>query len=187
MQKIIISGEGGQGVRVIGHTLATLLTNLGYQVSLIYDYDSAVRGALSLAYVVFDKVPIANPVVEEADILLQLSNIARGIKAKKTVCETGLCTEEEIPFGQWGIAKFGKEVFGNMIALGRLMKLVGVEASEAELRKVLPLKYQEENLKAVLFGYHLREEDLGRGRHSTETKRTHFESREPGELVEGDP
>jgi Pyruvate/2-oxoacid:ferredoxin oxidoreductase gamma subunit len=37
MGKVIISGEGGQGVRVISHTLAILLFNLGYEVSLLYD------------------------------------------------------------------------------------------------------------------------------------------------------
>jgi len=39
MGKVIISGEGGQGVRVISHVMATLLANLGYQVSLLEGYD----------------------------------------------------------------------------------------------------------------------------------------------------
>ncbi|MFQ5925317.1 MAG: 2-oxoacid:acceptor oxidoreductase family protein, partial [Dehalococcoidia bacterium] len=78
MGKVIISGEGGQGVRVISHSLATLLANLGYEVSLLYDYDSAVRGAMSVAHLTFDKEPIANPVIQEADILLKLSDKADG-------------------------------------------------------------------------------------------------------------
>ena len=110
MRKIIISGEGGQGVRVISHALATVLANLGYEVSLLYDYDSAVRGAMSVAYLVFNKEPIANPVIQEADILLKLSDKAGGLRAEKTVCETGLCTDEEIPFTKLGIENFGREV-----------------------------------------------------------------------------
>ena len=182
MGKVIISSEGGQGVRVISHTLATLLANIDYEVSLLYDYDSAVRGAMSVAYLVFDKEPIANPVVQEADILLKLSDKAGGLRAEKTVCETGLCTDEEIPFDKLGIEKFGREVFGNMIALGRLMALVGVEASEEELAKVLPIKYKEENISAVQFGYHLKEEDLERGLKSRKRREFDFSSEQPGTI-----
>lgn len=182
MGKVIISGEGGQGVRLISHTLATLLANLGYEVSLLYDYDSAVRGDMSVACLIFDKEPIANPVIQEADILLKLSDKAEGLRAEKTVCQTGLCTDEEIPFGKLGIEKFGREIFGNMIALGRLMSLAGVEVPEEELAKVLPLKYREENLSAVLFGHHLKEEDLERGRDSRKRHEFDFSSKQPGEI-----
>jgi len=182
MGKVIISGEGGQGVRVISHTLATLLASLGYEVSLLYDYDSAVRGAMSVAYLTFDKEPIANPVIDEADILLKLSDKADGLRAEKTVCQTGLCTDEEIPFTELGIENFGKEVFGNMIALGRLMALIGVEVSEEELAKVLPVKHREENISAVRFGYHLKEEDLERGLKSRKRRQFHFSTEQPGAI-----
>jgi len=92
MRKVVISGEGGQGVRVISH-----------EVSLLYDYDSAVRGAMSVAYLTWDKEPIDNPVIHDADILLKLSDKAKGLHARKTVCQTGYCTEEEIPFGKLGM------------------------------------------------------------------------------------
>ena len=180
MGKVIISGEGGQGVRVISHSLATLLANLGYQVSLLYDYDSAVRGAMSVAYLIFDKEPISNPVVDQADILLKLSDKADGFRAEKTVCQTGLCTDEEIPFGKLGVEKFGQEIFGNMIALGRLMALVDVEVSDEELANVLPLRYREENISAVHFGYSLKEEDLGRGARSRKKRDFDFSSEQPG-------
>ncbi len=182
MRKIIISGEGGQGVRVISHTLATLLANLGYEVSLLYDYDSSVRGAMSVAYLTFDREAIANPVVDEADILIKLSDKAGGFLARKTVCQTGLCTDEEIPFGKLGEEKFGREIFGNMIALGRLMALVGVEVSDEELAKVLPLKYKEENLSAVHFGYYLKEGDLQRGADSKRRREFDFSSARPGAI-----
>ena len=182
MGKIIISGEGGQGVRVISHTLAALLANLGYEVSLLYDYDSSVRGAMSVAYIVFDTEPVDNPVVQEADILLKLADKAGGLHAEKTVCETGLCTDEEIPFDKLGIEKFGREVFGNMIALGRLMALVGIEVSEEDLVKILPLKYREENISAVQFGHHLKEEDLERGLTSRMRREFDFSSEQPGAI-----
>ncbi|MBM2831312.1 MAG: korC [Dehalococcoidia bacterium] len=163
MNNIIISGEGGQGVRLISHTLATLLANLGYEVSLLYDYDSAVRGAMSVAYLTFDVQPIANPVPDKADLLLRLSPKGLGFQARRTVCESGLCTEEEIPFSKYGVEKFGKEIFGNMIAMGRLLRLIGIKVSRKELTRVLPLQYSEENVSAVQFGYSLKEGELGAG------------------------
>jgi Pyruvate/2-oxoacid:ferredoxin oxidoreductase gamma subunit len=163
LKKVIISGEGGQGVRVISHTLATLLVNVGYEVSLLYDYDSAVRGAMSVAYLTFDDKPIADPVAEKADILLKLSPKGLGFQARRTVCETGLCTDEEIPFSKYGVERFGREIFGNMIALGHLIRLIGLKVSSEELSKVIPLRHSEENINAVQFGYSLKEGDLGTG------------------------
>lgn len=185
MTKVIVSGEGGQGVRIISHSLAILLTNLGYKVSLLHDYDSAVRGAMSVAYLIFSKEPIDNPVVQEADILLKLSDKAEGLYAEKTVCQTGLCTDEEIPFEKLGTEEFGKEIFGNMIALGRLVLLVGLEVTDEELSKVLPLTYREENIKAVHFGYQLKEGDLGRGIKSATKHDSDFASKKPGTMEDG--
>jgi len=173
MKKIIVSGEGGQGVRVISLTLAQLLANLGYEISLLYDYDAAVRGGLRLAHLVYDMAPIDNPVIDEADILLKLSNKAEGLHAKTTVYQTGLGAEEgkslkledipptneEIPFSELGTEIFGKELFGYMIALGRLMVLADVNAPESDIRAVLPKKYKEENLKAINFGQRLHEDE----------------------------
>jgi len=172
MKKIIVSGEGGQGVRVISLTLAQLLVNLGYEVSLLYDYDSAVRGGLSLAHLVYDKKSIDNPVIDEADILLKLSDKAEGLHAKTTVYQTGLGskdgkslkledippTNEEIPFSELGTEIIGKELFGYMIALGRLMVLADINPPESDIRAVLPKKYKEENMNAIIFGQRLHEE-----------------------------
>jgi len=172
MKKIIVSGEGGQGVRVISLTLAQLLANLGFEVSLLYDYDAAVRGGLSLAHLVYDKHPIDNPVIDEADILLKLSDKAEGLRAKTTVYQTGLGdkegkslklenippTNEEIPFSELGTEIFGKELFGYMIALGRLMVLADINPPENDIRAVLPKKYKEENMNAIIFGRRLDEE-----------------------------
>jgi Pyruvate/2-oxoacid:ferredoxin oxidoreductase gamma subunit len=162
--------------------LATLLANLGYEVSLLYDYDSAVRGAMSVAHLTFGKEPIGNPVVDNADILLELSYSVDGLRAEKKICETGICIDEKMPFKELGVEKFGKEIFSNMIALGRLMALVGVEDTEEDLAKVLPLKYREENIKAVHFGYHLKEEDLHRGLRSSKKREFDFNSKQAGTI-----
>ena len=73
--------------------LGNLLARMGKQVTVLFDYDSSVRGSMSDAFVIFDDAPIANPVVEDADILLKLAN--RGhlrIKGRKVVTDLGLGT-----------------------------------------------------------------------------------------------
>lgn len=51
--------------------------------------------------------------------------------------------------------KFGRAIFGNMIALGRLFRLVDVHMNPIELEKLLPKSYVKENLRAIQTGYDL--------------------------------
>jgi Pyruvate/2-oxoacid:ferredoxin oxidoreductase gamma subunit len=156
--RIALDGVGGQGVRVIAGVLGSLLARMGKEVTVLFDYDSSVRGSMSDAFVIFDDAPITNPVVEEADILLRLAD--RGhlhIRGRKVVTDLGLGLEgeEQIPFASLGSQHFGRELFGNMIALGRLLRLAGIEYDEAAIRDSLPRRYQDENVAAIRFGFDL--------------------------------
>ena len=91
--------------------------------------------------------------IDEADILVRLHEKGDQLVAQKTLCDTGLCTDEEVPFGRMGIEKFGMPIFGNMIALGRLLRLVDIDIHHIELEKLLPRTYLKENLKAIQIGY----------------------------------
>jgi len=153
MKRIVFTGVGGQSVRVISHTLAQALKELDYQVVLLFDYDSSVRNQRITAYLSYDKEPIENPMIDEADILIRLHAKGDQLIARKTVCDTGLCTDEEIPFGIMGVERFGRPIFGNMIALGRLFRLIDLDISHVELEKILPKSYLKENLKAIQIGY----------------------------------
>ena len=155
MKRIVFTGIGGQSVRVISHTLALALKELGYEVVLLFDYDSSIRNQRITGYLTYDRSPIENPMIDEADILVRLHAKGDQLIARKTVCDTGLCTDEEIPFGRMGIETFGQPLFGNMIALGRLFRLIGLEIDPPDLEKFLPRTYLKENLKAIQIGYDL--------------------------------
>jgi Pyruvate/2-oxoacid:ferredoxin oxidoreductase gamma subunit len=136
---------------------------MGKEVTVLLDYDSSVRGSMSDAFVIFDDAPIANPVVEEADILLRLAD--RGhlhISGRTVVTDLGLGQEgdEQIPFASLGSQHFGKELFGNMIALGRLLRLAAIDYDEAAIRDSLPRRFQDENVAAIRFGYELTPEQI---------------------------
>jgi Pyruvate/2-oxoacid:ferredoxin oxidoreductase gamma subunit len=155
MKRIVFTGVGGQSVRVISHVLALALKELGYEVALLFDYDSSIRNQRITGYLTYDRNPIQNPMIDEADILVRLHEKGDQLVAQKTICDTGLCTDEEVPFGMMAIEKFGQAIFGNMIALGRLLRLIDVDISHVELEKMLPKSYNKENIKAIQFGYDL--------------------------------
>jgi len=163
--RIALDGVGGQGVRVIAAVLGALLARMGKEVTVLFDYDSSVRGSMSDAFVIFDDKPIANPVVEEADILLKLADKGHlRISGRTVVTDLGLGQpgDEQIPFASLGSAYFGKELFGNMIALGRLLRLATIDFDEPSIRESLPRRYQDENVAAIRFGYQLTPEEVVR-------------------------
>ncbi len=166
-KSVVIDGIGGQGVRVIGNTMASLLGVMGYDVTLLFDYDSSVRGGMSEAFLKFDTETIANPVVETADVTLRLAD--RGpahLASKYVVADVGLLkpTErgEALPFLQLGVEKFGRDLFGNMIALGRLLRLFSVTFTDEDLVAALPKKFVDENIAAIRFGYDLDDDAIAR-------------------------
>ena len=163
--KIALDGIGGQGVRVIAGVMGNLLARMGKQVTILFDYDSSVRGSMSDAFLIFDDEPIANPVVEEADIMLKLADKGHlRIHGRKVVTDLGLNVPgaEQIPFASLGSEHFGKELFGNMIALGRLLRLAEVDFDNDAIRESLPKRYLDENLAAIRFGYELSEDEIER-------------------------
>lgn len=161
--RIALDGVGGQGVRVIAGVMGALLARMGKEVTVLFDYDSSVRGSMSDAFLIFDDHPIENPVVEEADIMLKLADKGHlRIHGRTVVTDLGLHVPgaEQIPFASLGFQHFGKELFGNMIALGRLLRLAGIEFDEPAIRESLPRRYQDENVAAIRFGYELTPESI---------------------------
>lgn len=163
--KIALDGVGGQGVRVIAGVMGALLARMGKEVTVLFDYDSSVRGSMSDAFLIFDDQPILNPVVEEADIMLKLADKGHlRIHAPKVVADLGLDVPgaEQIPFASLGSQRFGRELFGNMIALGRLLRLAAIEFDEPAIRESLPRRFVDENVAAIKFGYELTDEEIAR-------------------------
>ena len=163
--RIALDGVGGQGVRVIAGVLGALLARMGKQVTVLFDYDSSVRGSMSDAFVIFDDKPILNPVVEEADIMLKLADKGHlRIHGRRVVTDLGLNVPgaEQIPFASLGSERFGKELFGNMIALGRLLRLAEIEFDEPAIRESLPRRFVDENVAAIRFGFELTPEEITR-------------------------
>lgn len=72
--KILIAGEGGQGVQTAAKILAKAAFIEGKNVLYIPNFGVEQRGGVSIAFVVIDKNPISYPKFEKADILVVLSS-----------------------------------------------------------------------------------------------------------------
>lgn len=165
-KKIILVGEAGQGIKLMAHILASILTNLGKEVALNLVYDAAVRGGNIKAEIIYSDEPIDVPFFEEADIGLQLSRIHdTAIKAKHILIESSACgtdckkcdlrcpASNRIPFEKIATEHFSSPIFVNMIALGKLLQKIGINIELVNFDTVFPAQFFDENIRALRYGY----------------------------------
>lgn len=71
--KTIFSGFGGQGVLMMGFTLAQAAMNAGYQVTFLPAYGAEVRGGTANCTVAVSDDEIASPIASEPDYVIVLN------------------------------------------------------------------------------------------------------------------
>jgi Pyruvate/2-oxoacid:ferredoxin oxidoreductase gamma subunit len=165
MKKIIISGAGGQGIKMMAITLGKVLAKMSYNVSTDIQYDAAIRGGKITAFLTYSKQSIDNPLFENPDIFLKLHKEGDHFVAEKVVCDKRMCVDgpecedckncggEQLPFEELAEEKFGKKIMMNMIALGRLLKMLELDIEGIDLKEVLPSKFADKNKEAIVYGY----------------------------------
>ncbi|MBU4502736.1 MAG: 2-oxoacid:acceptor oxidoreductase family protein [Nanoarchaeota archaeon] len=167
-KKIKLVGTGGQGIKLLGHVLGNVLSEIDYNVSLNFEFDTSVRGGNISADLIYSDEPIENPVIEKADILLQLGGKQSDtvkIKATEKIVEKNICNQEctkcdlkcengkQIPFYDVANKKFGSKIYMNMLAIGIILKHIGVDITKVNLKKGLPERFIEQNIEAIKYGY----------------------------------
>ncbi|GEM_PF-181010 len=70
--KIVLAGEGGQGIQTIAKVLSTALVSAGYFVSYIPQFGPEQRGTPSVSFIQFSKSEITYPKFDTADIVMVL-------------------------------------------------------------------------------------------------------------------
>lgn len=70
ISKILIAGEGGQGVQAIAKILLCVLTQKGYKTTYIPQFGPEQRGTPSIAFIKFSKSEIGYPKFKSADLML---------------------------------------------------------------------------------------------------------------------
>jgi 2-oxoglutarate ferredoxin oxidoreductase subunit gamma len=168
-RKIKILGEAGQGVKLLSYTMASILAQLGYEVSLNLEYDAAVRGGNINADLIYSEDKIENPIIDEADVMIKFTRTREWFPAKSLVIDEGMCETERVScdirshkgtlygFEDLAISMFGSKIYINMIALGRILRYVGVNILLLNIADLLPEKQLEKNIQAVKYGYNFRD------------------------------
>jgi Pyruvate/2-oxoacid:ferredoxin oxidoreductase gamma subunit/GNAT superfamily N-acetyltransferase len=155
--RIIISGSAGQGIKLCGTILASILAKLDKHVTLNIVYGPSVRGGKMHAELTYSDEQIANPFIDKADILVMLSKEGDAFPAKKTISNLGVTEGEQVPFSDLAKDRFGSHVFVNMLALGKLLRSVGANIEKINLENNLPKRFIEKNIEAINFGYNYRD------------------------------
>jgi len=169
-KKIKIMGEAGQGVKLMSYTLASILSQLGNEVSLSLEYDSAVRGGNISADLIYSDDPIENPFIDEADVLIKFTRNREWFPARKLVIDESISCPDALEcsirtkkgthygFQDVAISKFGHKIFINMIALGRILRYLGINIMLINIKGLLPPKSAAKNLAAIKYGFNYRDD-----------------------------
>jgi len=168
--KIKIVGEAGQGVKLLSYTLGQVLSQLGHDVSLNLAYDASVRGGAISADLIYSSRPIKNPVIDEADVLIKFTRTRDWFPAKTLVIDESMCREEPLScsiqtaqgtmygFEDVAVQLFGSKIYINMIALGRILRHIGINILLLNVKDLLPERAIEKNLEAIKYGFSYRDD-----------------------------
>jgi 2-oxoglutarate ferredoxin oxidoreductase subunit gamma len=180
--KIIIAGEGGQGVQSIAHILTNSAFASGLNVSFMPNYGVEQRGGVSLGFIQLGNGVIGFPKFAKADILLVMCERAIARTKQYIGTETLYIYDSDqiekselgsihaqklgIPATSTANQKLDGKVF-NMILLGAILEETGLikrDIVEKELEKYFIDKYEKKaqlrnlNKKAVELGQRLAKE-----------------------------
>ena len=169
LTEILISGFGGQGVIRMGQILGLAAIEQGHRVTMLKSHGTETRGGYVRAQLVISPDYVDSPVVENADVFVAFS--APAYKKFFDHCRGKILYDPEmvedvraeaperhvaVPATQLAKERFNNVLFANMIMLGALTRLSGLDyaAMKKAMLEVIP-RFHEQNLAALDVGYTL--------------------------------
>jgi 2-oxoglutarate/2-oxoacid ferredoxin oxidoreductase subunit alpha len=169
---VVISGAAGEGIQTIGELLTRAAAVHGYPVFSCQEYESRIRGGQNSYSIRIGEKPVNAPLTK-ADVLLALDKASLE-KYKNLVKENGLILSESkegnrsiaVPFTAMAREKFGHEVYANVIAVGVLVSVLGMDVGPVRdnIRKAFERKGEtviSNNEKALEEGFSLAQKECG--------------------------
>lgn len=172
--KIILAGEGGQGVQSVAQIIAEAANELGREALYIPNFGVEQRGGVSVAYLSIGDEAIGAPKFKTGDIVVALSDRAVLRTQMFVGPETVYVYDTAIEGVEDALPKNAKKVLGipalevsknelhprvfNIIIMGAVLeatKVVPFEAAKAAIEKKLGAKFEanpklrELNYKAI--------------------------------------
>lgn len=177
--RIVISGEGGQGVLSIAKIIATAAWMQGRTATYMPFFGTEKRGGISIGYAQIGEEPITVPKFEKADLCVALSQRAvarlmRYLKDDSVIVVNSFLVKDLTDIAKWkphsiDAASIAREQLKkprtfNMVIMGAMLKHIpgmSEEGFEKALEKAFKSKYEKDpalrelNAKAVSIGYQL--------------------------------
>jgi 2-oxoglutarate ferredoxin oxidoreductase subunit gamma len=167
--EILISGFGGQGVIRMGQILGLCAIKQGHRVTMLKSHGTEMRGGYVRAQLVISPEYVDSPIVESADVFVAFS--APAYKKFYDCCQGKILYDPEmverirpeaperhvaIPATALAKERFNNVLFANMIMLGALTRLAGMdyEAMKQTMLEVIA-RFHEQNVAALEVGYNL--------------------------------
>ena len=167
--EILISGFGGQGVIRMGQILGLCAIKQGHRVTMLKSHGTETRGGYVRAQLVISPTYVDSPVVENADVFVAFS--APAYKRFYDLCRGKILYDPElveeirpeaperhvmVPATALAKEHFNNVLFANMIMLGALARLAGMDyaAMKSTMLEVIP-RFHEQNLAALDLGHNL--------------------------------
>ncbi|MBN1321665.1 MAG: 2-oxoacid:acceptor oxidoreductase family protein [Thermoleophilia bacterium] len=167
--EVRFGGSGGQGVVLMGIILATAANHDGRCVVQTESYGPEARGGYSRSDVIIAGAPIDYPKLENADLLVALSqdSVQGYVKSLK---RNGILiydsetvksppafagTSIGLPFTHWAKEETGRLQTTNVVALGAVARITGVvsiQSLQEAVSEAVPAGTSEVNLKALARG-----------------------------------
>ena len=108
-------------------------------------------------------------IINEADILIKFKETRQWFPAKQLIIDELICgikcveckvkcnVKDQFSFQTDAIQKFGSKIFINMIALGRILRYIGVNIMLINMEGLLPPKLVDKNVSAIKYGFSFRD------------------------------
>lgn len=207
--RILLAGEGGQGIQTIAKALSEAAAMLGEEVSYIPLFGVEQRGTPSISFVTISDAQIRYPRFDIADILVVLRSraiprISQYISPHTLVIfdsstvDSSLFPKQSLNFRAIPATKIASEKFHpksfNIIILGILSKILDIDADavwSAALdslgAKLKDNKIKEMNHQAFIYGYEAVLEEKTFSKALYETKKTKNIYKNSERIAEIDP
>ena len=167
--EILVSGFGGQGVVLLGQILSTAAVYEELFTTMLISHGTETRGGYVRSQIVLSGSPIDSPVVETPDYFCAMSKSAYTkfgslVQHGTIIFDPGYIEpiqgtgvqHSPLPARDIAVKELGREIFANIIFLGRLgQQLQGAISKESFLKALaarIP-KLIEQNSRAFELGY----------------------------------
>jgi 2-oxoglutarate ferredoxin oxidoreductase subunit gamma len=167
--EVRFGGSGGQGVVLMGMILAVAANHDRRCVVQTESYGPEARGGYSRSDVIISDNPIDYPKLENADVLVALSQDSVDAYTSSLRPQGILIYDSErittppvfsgvslgVPFVHWAIEETGRPQPANVVALGVIMRITGLvsrESLEKAVAETVPVGTVDVNMKALARG-----------------------------------